>query len=140
MPHKDPVARREWVKKWRKANPEKRLEQQRRHERRNPEQKRAVKRAYQQRNKEKWRGYELKCTYGITLDDVAAMRAAQNDMCAGCGVAFGVEFSNKPRVDHCHGTGKVRGLLCFACNVTLGHFDDDPAKLRALVEYLERTK
>lgn len=138
MPHKDPEARRGWVKKWRKANPEKRLAQQRRHESRNREKKRAVKNAYYARNKEKWRGYELKCQYGITPEDVAAMRAAQDGKCACCNRAFGAEKAIKPHVDHDHSTGKIRGLLCFSCNVILGHVDDSPASLRALADYLER--
>jgi nitrate/TMAO reductase-like tetraheme cytochrome c subunit len=41
-------------------------------------------------------------------------------------------------VDHCHTTGKVRGILCRSCNIGLGHFMTDPALLRAAADYLER--
>lgn len=41
-------------------------------------------------------------------------------------------------IDHCHNGGGVRGLLCRHCNLALGYTHDDPARLRALAEYLER--
>jgi hypothetical protein len=41
-------------------------------------------------------------------------------------------------VDHCHDTGAVRALLCIQCNAGLGHFDHNPARLRAAASYVER--
>ena len=43
-------------------------------------------------------------------------------------------------VDHCHQTGKIRGLLYGRLNVGLGCFEDNPDLLRAAADYIERTK
>jgi hypothetical protein len=40
-------------------------------------------------------------------------------------------------VDHCHGKGHVRGLLCQGCNQGLGNFKDSPEILLAAIKYLE---
>lgn len=59
--------------------------------------------------------------YGITLEQYDLMLEAQNYCCAIC-----AKPHNAPRplsVDHCHRTGRVRGLLCTRCNVALGHYE-----------------
>lgn len=43
-------------------------------------------------------------------------------------------------VDHCHDSGKVRGLLCMACNIMLGKAQDNTETLRAAIKYLEEHK
>lgn len=40
-------------------------------------------------------------------------------------------------VDHCHRTGKVRGLLCQMCNLALGKMEDNAIAIRRLADYLE---
>jgi hypothetical protein len=40
-------------------------------------------------------------------------------------------------IDHDHETGEVRGLLCYSCNVALGASREDPARLRALADFIE---
>jgi hypothetical protein len=41
-------------------------------------------------------------------------------------------------IDHCHTTGKVRGLLCHACNQALGLMQDDTKRMLLAIEYVER--
>ena len=40
-------------------------------------------------------------------------------------------------VDHCHETGKVRGLLCFHYNSSLGKFKDSIELLQNAIDYLK---
>lgn len=75
--------------------------------------------------------------YGLSLDDFNNMLEKQNYQCAICGYS---DFSDKnyfPLVDHCHRTGKVRGILCANCNHSLGKMNDDPSRLRKAAPYLE---
>jgi hypothetical protein len=74
--------------------------------------------------------------YGITLTDYADMFTDQFGACAVCG---GINPSGHHlAVDHCHDTGRVRGLLCHACNAGMGKLRDDPALLRRAATYLEK--
>lgn len=85
------------------------------------------------------RAYKLNKDFGLSRADYDAMLAAQGGVCAICGTdrnrgaRDGMHFA----VDHCHDTGKIRGLLCNRCNRALGFWEDDPALLRAALEYLD---
>jgi coenzyme F420-reducing hydrogenase gamma subunit len=73
--------------------------------------------------------------YGITYVDYERMLAEQAGVCLGCKTLSEGEHL---AVDHCHATGRVRGLLCRNCNLTLGNVQDKPEVLRALADYLDR--
>lgn len=79
-----------------------------------------------------------KRVYGLTSAEVMELKQAQNHSCKICGVHES-EIHGKRKilyVDHCHATGKVRGLLCFACNSVLGYSRDNPSILKAAITYL----
>lgn len=58
---------------------------------------------------------------------------------AVCAICQSDEWGIKgPSIDHDHSTGMVRGILCNNCNNGIGRFKDDPVRLRAAAEYLER--
>ncbi|WP_404800888.1 endonuclease VII domain-containing protein [Pseudoblastomonas flavescens] len=79
-------------------------------------------------------------TYGISLLEVRAMFENQAHRCCLCG-GPGFKMADHHRVplvvDHCHTTGKVRGLLCHNCNRALGLLQDDPEVMVKAAEYIE---
>jgi hypothetical protein len=83
--------------------------------------------------------------YGLTPEEFKAMSDAQGKRCAACGEIPSQgkrsHFAEVPLVvDHCHRTGRVRGLLCSFCNSALGYLHEDPSKILGLLAYLDSTK
>lgn len=98
-------------------------------------------RAFRSLREEAFKGYDLKKNYGMTASEYETLREGQNSRCAICGFDETVAIRGKRlslAVDHCHASGRVRGLLCTACNRALGGFKDDPSILRAAIAYLEK--
>lgn len=117
--------RRDTIRAWRERNPQKMADYRKNHAEQNTERMR------------KWREKNrIRKLYGITNEQVSAMRKSQNGKCKICGI-HGSKISRGLHVDHCHITGNVRGLLCINCNQALGHFKDNPALLREAAKYLE---
>jgi len=107
---------------------------------RNLERDRKNKREWARRNREKkGRAWELKKDFGITIQDYNFMFDKQNGCCAICDTHQS-ELSRRLCVDHCHDTGRVRGLLCNTCNRALGLFKDDSAILLKANRYLKMTE
>ncbi len=90
---------------------------------------------YRRRYPDKERLRKLNYQFGLTLQNYNAMLKEQNGVCAICGLPEPIENRRLP-VDHCHDTGKVRGLLCTRCNIALGQFKDDLDILTSAVSYL----
>lgn len=80
--------------------------------------------------------YQRTKRLGITNDEFLAIMAQQADACGACGDLLRMG-TGQYAVDHCHKTGRVRGVLCGNCNLALGHLKDDPRRILALVEYLD---
>ena len=93
----------------------------------------------QRERRAKWRAsdprgahrHNLKSFYGMTLEEWDMLVTAQLGRCAICNTPGDLV------IDHCHEAGHIRALLCAICNLGLGHFRDDPARLRAAAAYIE---
>ena len=70
--------------------------------------------------------------YGLTKEDYVFMMEKQNNRCAICG-----EEPERPIIDHCHQTGKIRGVLCNRCNSILGFAEDRISVLEKAIQYLK---
>lgn len=84
---------------------------------------------------------DLQRKYGLTTYDLAAMAEKQDHRCAICGEKEKEQrngLSKHLAVDHDHVTGKVRELLCTACNKGLGHFKDDIDLMLKAIAYLRK--
>ena len=75
--------------------------------------------------------------YGLTMADFEALLAQQGGTCAICGGGRSGPGS-RFHVDHCHATGRVRGLLCGNCNTAIGLLGDDPERAEKAAAYLRR--
>lgn len=73
----------------------------------------------------------LKRSYGLTEEDYDKLYASQNGICKIC-----QNYFPKLNIDHCHKTGKIRGLLCWNCNTALGKFKDSVELLSNAISYL----
>lgn len=73
---------------------------------------------------------------GVTPEMYEAMLVAQGGRCAVCGASEDETRYGVLCVDHDHGTGAVRGLLCEPCNQSLGLLREDPSRIQALADYL----
>lgn len=95
-----------------------------------------------------WRDVALRKQYGISEEEYNSLLNSQDNKCIICGFVPEIlaekilgrgKTSSKNRylvVDHCHETGRIRGLLCFNCNVGLGNFRDKKENLKNAIEYL----
>lgn len=91
----------------------------------------------------KWSQYRrdklLKSAYGMTQEDFDRMLESQDGGCAVCGVTEN-QVTDVMFVDHCHDTGKVRGLLCSLCNSGIGKLQDNPEIILKAYRYLLKHK
>lgn len=82
----------------------------------------------------------MKSNYGLTKEQYEELLEKQGGVCAICGqpemrtTKAGVAMLL--HVDHCHNSGKIRGLLCHKCNSALGLFMESSEILSSAVNYL----
>jgi len=80
----------------------------------------------------------MKRNYGLEFKDYDAMLLKQKGLCAICDSKPPSHHKKRLNIDHCHVSGRVRGLLCDACNRALGLFKDSPDVLLKAISYLAR--
>jgi hypothetical protein len=120
MPHKDPQAESTYRKEYRQR-PHVKARIQRNYER--------TRETLKVGQRRRW----LFRQFGLTPEDWDAMFAAQGHICGACGSPSPRRRNGKWATDHDHATGKVRGILCYVCNVALGYYENNQrnALLRA---------
>lgn len=80
----------------------------------------------------------IKRKYGISWEDYMAILERQNFFCGICGCQPSEE--SLFCVDHDHGNGRVRGVLCSNCNIGLGHFKDSIGNLERAIAYIGKSR
>jgi hypothetical protein len=101
---------------------------------RNKEKVNSYKRAHYAKNKNVVKHYKIKAAYNISFEQYEAMKVAQDFKCAICLKAL---EASQFCIDHCHTTGKVRGLLCQTCNRGIGLLKDSTTVLVNAIKYLD---
>lgn len=84
------------------------------------------------------RRHKLKKLYGMSINDVEEMIKKQKGSCKICQGTFNTII--RPRVDHDHSNGKIRGILCNRCNTGLGLFRDNETFLSRASSYIKKNK
>lgn len=83
--------------------------------------------------------YRLYVNYGITVEQKNRQLEIQGGKCliCKCELKIGKRGMGKLHIDHCHTTGKVRGLLCMSCNLSIGVIETKPdGWLERALEYI----
>lgn len=88
------------------------------------------------RRSETTRRNNLLYRYGLTPEDYDDMVHAQDGACAICEARC--PTGRRLAVDHCHKTGRVRGLLCMRCNTLIGRLESDVTRISKILAYLRR--
>lgn len=123
----------EWLRQHRRENPDYWREYNRRYKEKHRDRLRDQARARYAANRKTRARYQLsrriKSDFGITLEEYDELVA---NPCGLCGATENIVL------DHCHETNTVRGPLCQTCNKALGMLGDDPTRLRAAADYIEK--
>lgn len=130
---------REWKRRHRAENPGALTRQYQTWGQLNPDKLVAYRKKWALENPVKVRDAGYRRNYGLTYEAVRQMWLAQESRCACCDAE--IIFPHKStHVDHCHVTGKVRGVVCHQCNAILGYARDSADTLRRAVAYLKGAK
>lgn len=126
-------------REWRKDNKEAVNKDAQQRRLANLEKCREKERIYRTDNYDKIRDRFLKYNYNIDITQYNNIFESQRGCCSICN-AHQSTFKKALAVDHCHKTGKVRGLLCAKCNKGIGHFSDSIEIFENAIIYLKKSK
>lgn len=133
MPQKTKEQKAEYMKVWRIKN----IDRQKARDKEYYEKNKDKLKIYRETNSLAIKDYKLRAKYDISLDEYNEIFIKQDGKCAVCG-KHQSEIKTALAVDHCHSTGKVRGLLCGNCNRGIGMLQDDIENLRCAILYLNK--
>lgn len=100
------------------------------------------KQQYYKKNTEDIRAKYIQLTYNLSWEDYVNMFANQDGKCAICNTDIFLAANDRNKtahIDHAHENGKIRGLLCGNCNVSLGGFNDDVKIMQNAIDYINST-
>ena len=105
----------------------------------NKEKRKEYMRQYNIANRSKRKAVEIKRMYGITLEKYHRMLDAQAGVCAICKQPPSKTNNHAMslHIDHCHASGKIRGLLCNKCNSGIGFFQESAELVSKAAKYLK---
>ena len=126
--------RQAYIKSWRLKNKDKIREQSRSYAEKNKERRTKLARLRYRKNPQRELDLIRFRKYGISGDEFREIIEKQNGKCPICTNSINKNFS----VDHEHGTGRIRGIICNNCNLAIGNAGDSPDRLRAMASYLEK--
>ena len=117
-----------------RLNPEREIARVRAWQQANPQRVKAWAEKNRDKRLKKLREIHLRNKFSLTVEEYDAILEAQDGVCAlcECPPTPGISL----HVDHDHGTGAIRGLLCVRCNNALGLFREDPDLLKRAARYV----
>jgi hypothetical protein len=127
----------ELAREYRKNNPEKAKELDKKRGSKYREKSKNIRKIYYEKNKDKFKDKAIFRKFGISLDDYNKMFEKQKGCCIICN-KHQIEFDISLAIDHCHKTGKIRGLLCSYCNMGIGLLGENVKTLEKAIEYLKQ--
>ncbi len=81
---------------------------------------------------------QMKKLYGLTQDQYEEMYSAQLGLCGICKREQKSTRNSRLCIDHCHRTGKIRGLLCGDCNRGIGLLGDNANTIEMAAQYVRQ--
>jgi hypothetical protein len=121
-------------KQWYAANKEREIARVRAWQQANPDRVKASQHKNREQRNRKMRELHLRNKFDLTPAQYDQMLDRQGGGCAICGDPARADSSL--HVDHDHGSGEIRGLLCMRCNNAIGLLKEDPCLLRRAANYV----